>query len=1125
MTVSALVKVWVMSLSSGAAVYDSSLWVVQNRLIPMRANATPGMMGTGTFRMNRKARADDSTDGYITDSFAPVLGQYIAITTNACTLPGAAGTIWVGYIDGVQKTQLKATADEVGDVTAKQLGGVLDQIPVQNCKMNDPSGSVDAGILLLNNPTANMAGQMQGEVIGNAIDAPAGESTGLSYTRRQFATLPDHCGTANGNYWSRWALIDHVLHYVLEVNPSLPIILLSGSSDIITHLQTIAKEVIPLKGLTLKGLLDLLIGPSRGLYYAITVSASVWTVNIYSGTDTAYGTIPAVTPTTVNVQTGDVDVKLHNSGFDQYDAVEVTGNPVICAGTVSLIDSTLVKGWSSTEETTFKDAAKGATGYGALTQDQQIYRNRQVRRSGRVADVYVRYALNVTSSQDFACKDVSGVPTGTTKYLCPRIAWSGTTASADYAVSRSGYPPEMRVCRTVPWPVGKSASGTDDRSDEQKARPTYIQPLVIAYNHPDVRLPANGWADLCHPPFKNWSSPTLSADPRGPAIRIDYQYPETLAYTHWTGSPGISELDPTLTTSYGTSDYANLIVTLAVESDQRIKVIKYQSGFTSANIRNVLRINRPDLHCWFVPKYTFLGLKTDGTPDELAADTFVRNDWAVAEKLANEAAAFAFRKRTGATITIIAPDATPGWVTLGTMIGDLNELNTVGATVVTNTLNTYITNIENVFDANKARCIITTSDPPTPDSQAIAGIVTGFGGSPSSGGMVSTGLGCTVPQATQRLDTDVKEVQRQISATPILSGQAPTGSSPLYARIRWEASTVGVDLSECELTDSAGTALGILGFIDSNASLGAVRPQVFGNCWYEVVAIGAATRSAVTRSLFKAIAFRGLGTAKRPAQTFFMGTSVLAELQDSGGGTISTTINGSATPNYLPIMLPAGSSPQFRMQVDAATPVQWGLASGVGMANGWMWYLVPEIVTSGLLRSGVNYGTSGTAIAVNIDNGESFDITWQSGDVAHASGYSATATNDYWAIISGKTSFYYTSAGVLTSKSVIGGVEIDCPTSQNTSASFLLNPSGNHLAVTEVGVIASSGSFTATNTGTTHSINCFFSSITFVITIDVSSLRVISITGTVTSSGAPSGNAPTLALMVNGGRPDMWPYV
>lgn len=954
---SAYIKVWVMAFTGGVPVWDSSQWSVENRLVPQRSMQTNGSVGQASFRLLRASRQDDS-GAPVVSSWSPIKGQYVAITTQACSVPGAAGSLWVGYIEDFQTITTRNVADAIGSVTARQLGGVLDQVPLANPRIFDLTGASADGIALLSIPTANADGLTQSEVIGNAVDAPAGVQPG-GYTRRQWAGKAADCGTSGTNYWSRWSLIDHFIHW--NYSPLIPTVALSAASNVQTLLDTAAKEVFKLQGLTLKGLLDLMCGAGRGLRWYISYSGNTWTINILSALDAAVGDIPAATATAVTLA-NDVSVRLVTSGFDQYDAVEVNGAPIVFGGTISPIDSTADKGWSSTSLTDYLSGASGATGYGSLTASQQIARNRAFRKSGILGDVFTRYVVAQDTADGFRCKNVAGVPVaGSVQVFCPEITWIASVAAIDDSSNMCPYPPEARLLRQLPWAEGVKGDGTDIRDAEQKAKPKYLAPVALSYQI----LGEADWSDLCNPPFGKWHKPSLGVDSRGPALRVEFEYPEMLAYADWTGSPAITEYDPSLTTAYGASDWRFLVLTVAMQSDQRVKVASYRSGTTSATYRNPLRVSRPDINCWVMRKTTIVGLNIDGTPDEVPADTFVRNDFPVAQKLADELAAFAFRDRTGAVITITQPWSPPAWAGIAALLSTLTE--PAGAPAYT--LNTPVTSVEQVWDEKAPRLIVITGDPSLPDSTALVPL------SPAFGGTVSTAMGCTLPAMVQRLDADVKEVQRAQERVPIITGRLPVPSTAAteYIRARWDVdpTTAFYDASEGQAVDASGSNLSPtkIVWVDST---GSCRPEFFGNVWYEAENIGTETRNFVTRDLYRLVRIApqsGSGTVVYQVTGLNATATTVVRIEDSGGSAINTTINGSAGTNNFELV---GANVAYLRTYDMQRRPLF--KSAVGSGNFKYLQIIPDHFQTARRRWGGASNRDASSVTVSIDMYETFDI-------------------------------------------------------------------------------------------------------------------------------------------------------
>ncbi|MBA3588854.1 hypothetical protein [Methylibium sp.] len=727
------VVVWV-----NASSWSSPSWQIVNRLIPETSDHSDGSMGRAVFRMLRSERNDGAGD--IVDTFYPARGSYIAIARAGGSSPFDS-LLWCGQIVGIHPQPIQHDADEMGDVEAVELGSVLAQTPVANLRQGTSSLLTEP---LATNPTANLAGA-NGEIIGN-MRAPA---SGIPW----FEAFPENCGAAGvAARWNQLSLLRHVLTYAPAGTLVPPLSLSPGMPALLSlYLANAELEVVELDGLSIKDLIDLMVGTTRGMSWHIIPTSSGWTIWADSASDVGFGDFPAAYPLTATLNGNDADLALDTSGMDVYDAVEVLGAPIVCCGTMSPIDGSLGAGWVSL--TAYKVGASAQGGYAVLTVEGKLARNRAVRRAPVLQDVLTRFQLmRYSPTTDLQCKSAAGVPTvGATQPLTPLVVWNGASTSVSPTQGSVLYLPTAKVLRNLPWPSGVSADGSDGRTDIAKGQPSYLLPVVLRYTTTgDAWV---GWSDMLRPPSAKWPIPTVSVDDRGAAIRIEYDHPEVLAKGLWTGAAA-SEFNPDLTTSYGATDWQRLVVTVAVESGQRVKARVLRSGITEAQVRNVLRIERPDLHCWLMRAKTIIGLKGDGTPDEISADTFTRDDHAIAQQIADQAAAFAFRPRTSGTITVTDPANPPAWAAIGTLI-DVAQEQRDGVDTVATTLGSVVRGVRQVWNPRAPRLIVTT------DYQTAA---------VGNGQAVSVSLGGTVSASLQRTRMELGEVRRDVQRAPVSPG-------------------------------------------------------------------------------------------------------------------------------------------------------------------------------------------------------------------------------------------------------------------------------------------------------------------------------------------------------------------
>lgn len=790
MSQSTYLQVWTMPLGSSGIVWDVTKLTKTDRLIPEESFWSVKSGGTASFRLLRRLRDDGMGDGTVRDTFVPFRGQYVAIVPGGGEL-NLSNARWVGCITDIPTIPLQGRDDELGRVTARELGWIFDQIPIRTMTVYD---SITGQSRMMPVPSANFQGVYQGQIVGNRIGFPDATNGPVYYFSAGNADCSnDFTGSAK-NFWTPKKLLERILadmrsdQNTAQIGNIPAIDIITPDSDVGTWIDTPIKEVIPLMGQTLGSLIDLLFGAARGLNWRVfpsTTNPSRWQLIVRSSSDISTWATVGATPLDVDLKGFDASLTLSQNGADQYDQVEVWGAPIVCCGTVSYADGTMAKGWTATQETNYNAGASASAGYGALTNDQKLAANNLVRSSGFVADVYQRFTIQGTDGgPDIKCQDGSG----SLQFLCPKLTWDGASVTVT-ATSASPYLPTAKINRELPWPAGLPASGADPRSADQKATPAYLDPVVIHY---DTNMPLiyGTYINLAHQPRGlGMPSPSIGIDNRGLAIRITLSPPHLLALgqSPWDGTgtaPAVTDVYPS--TTYSTSstaviglNYTKLMATIAMDSSQRLVVTKTRSGVTIP--RNILQVQRPDMACWLVRKGTILGWTGLTATDKLAADTLSRNDYPSAQRLCDELSAWAFRPRQGGvlSVAISTPFTVPAWAVPGVVIGNLNEYvrdqtktvatwtqakDPITGAAVVRTLNTPITSIRQVW-GDSPRYEITMADPPALASTSLVAGVNPWGGTGTVGGQVSVSAGGTPAAVMARTDTQVREIAANVKRT------------------------------------------------------------------------------------------------------------------------------------------------------------------------------------------------------------------------------------------------------------------------------------------------------------------------------------------------------------------------
>jgi hypothetical protein len=167
----------------------------------------------------------------------------------------------------------------------------------------------------------------------------------------------------------------------------------------------------------------------------------------------------------------------------------------------------------------------------------------------------------------------------------------------------------------------------------------------------------------------------------------------------------------------------------------------------------------------------------------------------------------------------------------------------------------------------------------------------------------------------------------------------------VYGIIQWDAWPAGSassDYSQAEICNADGSRITgpTIVYIDYTSG---IRPQFFGNVAYELELIGNVTRSGTSKPCYRArwqIAGSKTGTAGRtgtcvgtPTTDSKGGFVVGATIGDSASAAITTTINGVAVNNTLPLLLAVANASGD--VIDLSSPLGWGL-SGTISSVAWL---------------------------------------------------------------------------------------------------------------------------------------------------------------------------------------------
>lgn len=764
--------------------WDGGSWQEEKRLIPVSFSKGARGAGAASFKLLRKYRQDagDASPG---NAGSPMnIGVWVAITadTDVAGVPPSfslANLQWFGAVTSMDTESINDTrGGYLGTVTATAVGSILDQVQLEGWKSSNGGGGI---VDIDSPPTANLEGK-GGIVIGNRVSISSQDV---------FAFSALECGRLAANFWTRYRYLNTILtnctpDYLPAFTLSVPAAVLAAIDD------ATLPEILDARNLSLQGAIDYCLPRPRGIGWKIDPVGTGWTITAYALLDEGEGGVPTQTPTTVDLpDLPTTSVAISNQDGDLYDQVVVQGAPIVFCGSIKAEDpagASLRAGWSTAQLTSWKAGASASDGYASLTTSKKADRNSQVRGGASMDDVFVRYVIgSPTTATNLIRSTTPGtVAADASLPFFPEISWNGTAAALDNTKKRDPSWPSTTISRTIPWQRGIRGDGTDDRSAADQAQPQFLPPQVFSYST-SYLTGEPAWQDLTKEgpktPGKQRAPVSVSIDDRGTALRIQASPPEWLAKGDWGAGIEPTVLLPTAgsTVPYyvGMLDWRSLVVTVAMPSDQRIKIVKTRAGVAAGKARRRLVIEDDSLHSWWIFAGTVIGLKGDAvtggttTPDRVSVDTHVRNDWPRAERLARMAAAWALSVRQSVSITLAAPDTPPAWAVIGTMLGTVKDgANDIATFSVVEHIAVQL--------GDQPRITVTTDLPERPAFGAQ-----GSAASPAAGGGISLALGGTLAQAIQATQGEVRDLKAQQQGQPVVPARpiTPDEANPTLLRV------------------------------------------------------------------------------------------------------------------------------------------------------------------------------------------------------------------------------------------------------------------------------------------------------------------------------------------------------
>ena len=527
--------------------------------------------------------------------------------------------IWTGIVAGEDITP--GGANPIGGdegFAAFGLCQLLDREEIRTAKALDGNGTiVDVQKL----PTVNLkmdlnttggARSNRSQKWGNAADVFGNRSTSKHSDGA-------YVFSSEGNQWSNLDWAEAILARYAPVNG--PTFQLGGQKSVLDQFH----GVFEIAGKTPWVCLNELISRRRGVGFCPIVIGNVVVLYVFTLAESDFSIGDVVIPAnsnriSVNLDSS-IDIDRPNIVWNAatlFDRIEVRGQPMLSCFTISYPDGTLQKRWSDAIETKYKNGAADAATYAtdpdtgvARTSASKATMNDDYRRDDRFCDVYVKHGI--PSTWDGLVGDGQGGGKLPSLPSCSDsgdvVVFSGTPFLPMGKAFEAFLPMEEGADYGVN-PVDRSAQAAG-------AEPTFKKPFALIKNPTSQRwyYVEKSSVDLAG------SEAHFALHPREMSIAVE----ASNRYIY-----GLNSFDPNTVepcNDVPVFDYRNLMVTIALRTDQVVRMAVLRDGLNPATdkIRTKV-IDVPHAELWYIAPNTVVGVNPDLSPRYYQGNSYLRDD-------------------------------------------------------------------------------------------------------------------------------------------------------------------------------------------------------------------------------------------------------------------------------------------------------------------------------------------------------------------------------------------------------------------------------------------------------------------------------------------------------------------
>lgn len=634
-------------------------WVKRNDIEPVDCTLTIApSLGAARFKIRYGSGIWENLSSLVDGTNAVSYGrQYIRITGADDSTGTNEAVWWSGVIPAEELRLLGATArgaraDQI--IQAYSLDYLLDS-RLDKAWVRPVGGGLATQIDHL--PVFNRkirAGGVQGNRSTNKFEFNNG-----NYYTYVFA--------ADAELWSNFQIIEYLLlHYQLPLGLGGPRFGFTCTSEVADALKQMV-GMFDFNSVTLRQALNILINRKRGFFWTLYIDMDDNTylmVQSLLDEDLTVGNIVLPAHRSNDRVTLDLwhdsrfaDMKVVKDSSQVFDKIVVRGARIKTCCTFAVVEDSLEVGWTTDEETAYKDAAKNTTGYGSLTTTEQEVLNDKFRTADRFDRVFTTFVVpanwNWISSEDPEDPEIPKYP------VSPKFSPYTGEFSVDgegALIAGAHWNSDHRFLPLLPFKTGfdySSASPVD--KNPAGSEPELRKMFALGQDLDDAK---HVYLDKKEPAA---ASVRPLTGQMGVAVKFRPQH--YLAANNFSGAEP-SRIDDVL--AEDGCDYESLVVTAMIETDQYLQLYKILS---QTETMRTIEIIIPEAELWYVVPETVVDVTDDGSFVYFGCtDPLLRDDRDMLRTVLAAATAWYGKQRHKLTITIqnlAAP------VHIGQMIDDV----------------------------------------------------------------------------------------------------------------------------------------------------------------------------------------------------------------------------------------------------------------------------------------------------------------------------------------------------------------------------------------------------------------------------------------------------------------------